>query len=65
YDAVVNSAKRWQPLLKPSDRIWTCPQGHHFFHFDQPRLVETAILNYWQQIDRLEKTADLSAVLNH
>lgn len=65
HDAVVNSAERWQPLLKPSDRIWTCPQGHHFFHFDQPRLVETAILNYWQQIDRLEKIADLSAVLNH
>ncbi len=47
HDAVVNTSECWQPLLKPSDRIWTCPQGHHFFHFDQPRLVETTILNHW------------------
>ena len=61
YDAVVDTAERWQPLLKPDDRVWTCPQGHHFFHFDQPRLVETAILNHWQQVERL----NLTAVLNH
>lgn len=61
YDAVVQAAERWQPLLKPSDRVWTCPKGHHFFHFDQPRLVETTILNHWQQIEQLSPTA----VLHH
>ena len=62
YDAVVDTADRWQPLLKQSDRVWTCPQGHHFFHFDQPRLVESAILNHWQQVEQFSCAA---AVLNH
>lgn len=60
-DAVVNGSDRWQSLLKPSDRMWTCPGGHHFFHFDQPRLVESTILHHWQQVEQLNRTA----VLNH
>ena len=55
-DAVVDTAGHWQPLLKPNDRIWTCPQGHHFFHFEQPKLVKTTLLNHWQQADRFDKT---------
>lgn len=53
HDAVVGRSDRWQSWLKPGDSVWTCPQGHHFFHFDQPRQVETAVLNHWRQIDQL------------
>lgn len=55
HDAVVNTAGQWQPLLKPHDRIWTCPQGQHFFHFDRPKLVETALISHWQRVDQLDK----------
>ena len=58
-DAVVSSVERWQPLLKSDDRLWTCPEGHHFFHFDQPRLVETTILNHWQHLDQPHSAAAL------
>ena len=51
-DAVVDAAERWQPWLKASDRIWTCPDGHHFFHYDQPRRVETILLDHWQQVEQ-------------
>ena len=51
-DAVVDAASRWQPWLKPSDRIWTCPDSYHFFHYDQPRQVETALLDHWQQVEQ-------------
>lgn len=51
-DAVVDPPEHWQRWLKSGDRIWTCPDGYHFFHFDQPRLVETTILNYWQQVEQ-------------
>ncbi|MEM9482817.1 MAG: alpha/beta hydrolase [Cyanobacteria bacterium P01_F01_bin.116] len=53
HDAVVDSAERWQPWLKSSDRVWSCPGGNHFFHFDQPRQVEPIILKHWQQVDQL------------
>ncbi|MGD1852839.1 MAG: alpha/beta fold hydrolase [Leptolyngbyaceae cyanobacterium] len=65
YDAVVNSAQRWQTVLKPDDRLWSCPQGHHFFHFDQTRLVESTLLNYWQQIEHSESAKLMPALLNH
>ncbi|MEA5464575.1 alpha/beta fold hydrolase [Leptothoe sp. PORK10 BA2] len=69
HDALVDSAERWQPLLKSGDRVWTCPNSHHFFHFDYPRLVEAKLLNYWQQVEQLETTPDqttaIPAVLNH
>jgi pimeloyl-ACP methyl ester carboxylesterase len=63
-DAVVETAERWRPWLKPSDRIWNCPQGHHFFHFDQPRQVETIILKHWQQVDQLNPISIAPALLN-
>ncbi|MEO0868839.1 MAG: alpha/beta hydrolase [Cyanobacteria bacterium J06642_11] len=54
HDAVVSGrAAGWQPWLKPADSVWTCPQGHHFFHFDQPRQVETAVLKHWRHVDQL------------
>ncbi|MEO0456119.1 MAG: alpha/beta hydrolase [Cyanobacteria bacterium P01_A01_bin.114] len=49
-DGIVDSAMqdRWQPFLKPDDRLWRCPQGHHFFHFDYPKQVATTIRDYWR-----------------
>ncbi|MBE9066220.1 alpha/beta hydrolase [Leptolyngbya cf. ectocarpi LEGE 11479] len=65
YDAVVDAAERWTSLLKPRDRVWTCPESHHFFHFEHPRLVETTLLSHWKQVDQLDKTAGIPALLNH
>ncbi|MEM6255398.1 MAG: alpha/beta hydrolase [Cyanobacteria bacterium P01_D01_bin.156] len=64
HDAVVDGATQWQPWLKSSDRIWTCPEGHHFFHFDQPRQVETAVLNHWRQVDQLMPVSMTPTLLN-
>ena len=37
----------WWPHLKESDRLWTCPQGRHFFHYFHPQQVGGMILNFW------------------
>lgn len=49
-DAVVDlkSQEQWRPWLKPSDRLWRCPKGRHFFHHEQPQLVGQQILDFWQ-----------------
>lgn len=65
HDAVADAVERWHPWLKPQDSIWSCPNGHHFFHFDQPHLVETAILNHWQQVEQLDSPLATAALLNH
>ena len=43
-----NDLQGWQPYLKEGDRLWTCPQGRHFFHFFKPQLVGDVILNFWK-----------------
>lgn len=40
--------QRWRLHLKPSDRVWLCPQGKHFFHYFQFQLVSEQLLNFWQ-----------------
>ncbi len=52
HDAIVDAAERWQPWLKSEDRVWSCPQGHHFFHFDHPHFTESTIFNYWKQVEQ-------------
>lgn len=37
----------WQPWLKEGDRLWSCLEGRHFFHFFQPQQVGRQILNFW------------------
>ena len=51
YDAIVdpNAHQQWQPWLKPGDRLWSCPEGRHFFHHDYPTCCSKVILNFWQQ----------------
>ncbi|MEL7353597.1 MAG: alpha/beta hydrolase [Cyanobacteria bacterium P01_A01_bin.116] len=46
----VRGEHQWQPWLKPQDRLWLCPGGNHFFHFQQPTVVANRIMDYWQQL---------------
>ncbi|MGQ4649287.1 alpha/beta fold hydrolase [Lyngbya aestuarii] len=43
-----NSLQGWQTWLKEGDRLWECPDGHHFFHYFHPKLVKEQILDFWQ-----------------
>jgi pimeloyl-ACP methyl ester carboxylesterase len=38
----------WRPWLKPEDRIWTCPEGRHFFHATFPQQVASQVLSFWE-----------------
>lgn len=51
-DSVVCAQKQtlWHDWMKPGDRLWQCPQGHHFFHFQHPTIVANRIADYWQQL---------------
>ena len=63
HDAIVDTAERWQPWLKSSDRTWVAAQGHHFFHFDQARPVAATLLDHWQRVDRLRPVSVAPALL--
>ncbi len=63
HDVVVDSADQWQPWFKAGDRVWSCPKGNHFFHFNEPRQVETVILKHWQQVDQLSPVSLPPALL--
>ena len=43
-----DALRGWQPWLKEGDRIWSCPQGGHFFHFFYPQQVGQSILQFWR-----------------
>lgn len=55
-DMIVESdaLRGWQPWLKEGDRIWSCPQGSHFFHFFYPQQVGQSIIEFWQSLDQLD-----------
>lgn len=55
YDAIVDSRAHheWHKYLKPGDRLWSCPQGRHFFHYDYPEYCSQAILDFWKQTSSL------------
>ncbi len=57
-DAIVDPSAlaAWQELLKPGDRLWECPDGHHFFHYTYPALVGQQIRVFWQSLASSEKT---------
>lgn len=46
----------WQAWLKPSDRLWQCPAGNHFFHFKHSAVVANRIIDYWQQVSSQTQT---------
>jgi len=44
-----NSQIQWNLFLKSGDRLWKCPEGRHFFHYEQPLLTSQTILHFWNQ----------------
>ncbi|MGK7874729.1 MAG: alpha/beta fold hydrolase [Xenococcaceae cyanobacterium] len=52
-----NSLYGWQTWLKEGDRLWECPQGHHFFHYFHPQKVGRQILRFWKSLPTLEAEA--------
>lgn len=40
----------WRSHLKPSDCLWSCLEGSHFFHFFQPTIVGEQMLNFWKSL---------------
>ena len=53
-DIIVEPAalQAWRPWLKESDRLWSCPEGQHFFHFSQAPLVAEQLLSFWSSLGR-------------
>jgi len=49
-DAIADPSalQRWQPWLKPGDRLWQCPGGAHLFHYAYPQRVGARILEFWR-----------------
>jgi len=52
HDIIIdpNAQGEWQKWLKPGDRLWSCPEGRHFFHHDYPQHCSQVILDFWQQV---------------
>ena len=44
-----NAQVQWNPFLKSGDRVWKCPEGRHFFHYEHPQRTSQAILHFWHQ----------------
>ena len=63
-DIIVEPAalKAWKPWMKEDDRLWTCPEGQHFFHFSQAELVAEQLLSFWASLGN-DKLSQLRAKL--
>ncbi|MGI0494965.1 alpha/beta fold hydrolase [Alkalinema pantanalense CENA528] len=46
--------QRWIKWFKPGDTFWTCPTGHHFFHYSEPELVSQQLQKFWKQVQKRE-----------
>lgn len=46
----LDALQRWQPWLKVGDRLCTCSEGRHFFHFFQAPVVGGQILDFWDDL---------------
>jgi surfactin synthase thioesterase subunit len=51
----VHALAGWQDWLKEGDRLWECPQGHHFFHYFYPQQVSRQIFKFWRSIAEKEQ----------
>lgn len=49
-----NEIEKWQPYLKEEDYLWQCPQGEHFFHYFEPKLLSEEIVNFWHLLSKKE-----------
>ena len=62
WDPVIDAeeAEDWQPWLKPGDRFWSCPNSKHFFHYEHPTAVASAIEAFWQDLSLSEQAIEQS-----
>lgn len=51
YDVIMdaNATALWKQWLKPGDRLWSCPEGRHFFHHEYPQRSSQIVLEFWRQ----------------
>ncbi|MBW4612617.1 MAG: hypothetical protein KME21_04940 [Desmonostoc vinosum HA7617-LM4] len=54
-----DTLQAWKPYLKKCDRLWSCMEGRHFFHFFYPELVAEQILSFYSSLHCTSK------LLNH
>jgi pimeloyl-ACP methyl ester carboxylesterase len=49
-DSVVHppALLEWRNWMKPTDRLWECPTGRHFFHYFHPQQVAEQVQQFWQ-----------------
>ena len=52
-----NAKVLWKQWLKPGDRLWSCPEGRHFFHHEYPQRSSQIILEFWQRTNCPSKGA--------
>ncbi|MEL6351785.1 MAG: alpha/beta hydrolase [Cyanobacteria bacterium J06627_28] len=45
-------ALNWHKQLKEGDRYWQCPEGNHFFHFQQYKETAKVIADYWAELPK-------------
>jgi pimeloyl-ACP methyl ester carboxylesterase len=54
----------WRDWMKPGDRLWSCPEGHHFFHFHHFLAVAEIIFEHWNQFSPPKLVASTSTSTN-
>ncbi len=49
-DSIVCAQKQllWYDWMKPTDQLWICPEGNHFFHFHHFKAAAEVISGHWQ-----------------
>ena len=57
----MDAIRAWRFCLKPTDRIWECPQGRYFFHRFCPEQTSEALLSFW---DSVEEESDRKFLMN-
>lgn len=41
---------QWTDWMKPTDQLWECPKGKHFFQFNHAGLAAEVIRTFWAQL---------------
>ena len=54
-----DALQAWRPYLKWGDRLWSCLEGRHFFHFFQSQLVAEQLLDFWKSLHLSESLCSI------
>ncbi|MDY7014466.1 MAG: alpha/beta hydrolase [Cyanobacteriota bacterium] len=57
-----NALNEWRAWMKGGDVLWTCPRGHHFFHYFQPGEVGRQIVRFWNSLSPARTEEHIPAV---